>query len=277
MALFSKNNNSGDTAEMSFLEHLEVLRWHLVRSAIAIVVLAVFFFFQKDFLFDDVIFAAKSPNFWTYRMLCELSHALNMGDALCISKMEFKIINTDLSGQFTMHMWAAFVAGMVVGFPYILWELWRFIKPALKIGELKYSRGVVLYSSILFILGVSFGYYVIVPLSINFLGTYQISANVENYIAMDSWISTVTTITLAAGIVFELPIVVFFLTKFGILSPAFMRTYRKHAIVVILIAAAVITPSPDVTSQLLVAMPLYILYELSIFVSYYVKKGEQEI
>lgn len=276
MGIFSKStvNTKG---EMSFLEHLEVLRWHLVRSAIVIVILAVTFFIYNDFLFDGLIFAPKSPDFWTYRMLCKLSHVLNMGDALCISKMDFKLINTDISGQFTMHMWAAFVAGLVTGFPYLAWELWRFIKPALYDKELKNTKGVVFSVSSLFITGVLFGYYIIVPLSINFLGTYQISAQVENYIAMDSFISTVTTITLASGIVFQLPMVVYFLTKLGIMSPDFMRKYRRHAVVVILIVAAVITPSPDITSQLLVALPLYVLYEASIFVSMYVIKKQQAV
>jgi sec-independent protein translocase protein TatC len=177
-----------------------------------------------------------------------------------------------------MHIWVSFVAGFILAAPYVLWEIWRFIKPALHEKERKYSKGVVFFSSLLFFSGVLFGYYVIVPLSINFLGSYQVSADVKNMIAMDSFVSTVTTITFASGIVFELPIVIYFLTQIGLMTPQFMRTYRKHAMVIILIVAAVITPSPDVTSQLLVAFPLYMLYELSIFVSMYVvKKAEKEL
>lgn len=259
-------------AEMSFMQHLEALRWHLVRSVIVILVLSVIAFAFNNIIFDSIILAPKKPDFWTYRMFCKLSHALDMGDALCIGNIPFELINTNLSGQFTMHMWISFIAGAIVASPYVLWELWRFISPALKSTEKQYATGSVLYATLLFIIGILFGYYVIVPLSVNFLGTYQVSADIKNMIQMDSYISTVTTITLAAGIVFELPIIVYILTKLSLITPAFMRQYRKHALVVILIVAAIITPSPDITSQLLVAFPLYFLYEISIFVSAYVLK-----
>jgi len=275
VALFNNNSEKG---EMSFLEHLEALRWHLMRAVIAILTLAIVLFFYREIVFDHFLFAPKHPDFWTYRMLCLLSDYLNMGDALCIKELPFELINTELSGQFTMHIWVSFVAGFILAAPYVLWEIWRFIKPALHEKERKYSKGVVFFSSLLFFAGVLFGYYVIVPLSINFLGSYQVSSDVKNMIAMDSFVSTVTTITFASGIVFELPIVIYFLTQIGLMTPQFMRTYRKHAMVIILIVAAVITPSPDVTSQLLVAFPLYLLYELSIFVSMYVvKKAEKEM
>jgi sec-independent protein translocase protein TatC len=274
VALFNNNN---EKAEMSFLDHLEALRWHLMRAVIAVLTLAIVLFFYREIVFDHFLFAPKHPDFWTYRMLCLLSDYLEMGDALCIRELPFELINTELSGQFTMHIWVSFVAGFILAAPYVLWEIWRFIKPALHEKERKYSKGVVFFSSLLFFSGVLFGYYVIVPLSINFLGSYQVSSDVKNMIAMDSFVSTVTTITFAAGIVFELPIVIYFLTQIGLMTPQFMRTYRKHAMVIILIVAAVITPSPDVTSQLLVAFPLYMLYELSIFVSMYVvKKAEKE-
>lgn len=275
MALF---NNGNDKSEMSFLEHLEALRWHLMRAVIAVLVLAIFLFFYREIVFDHFLFAPKHPDFWTYRMLCLLDDYLKMGGALCIKELPFELINTELSGQFTMHIWVSFVAGFILAAPYVLWEIWRFIKPALHEKERKYSKGVVFFSTLLFFSGVLFGYYVIVPLSINFLGSYQVSADVKNMIAMDSFVSTVTTITFASGIVFELPIVIYFLTQIGLMTPQFMRTYRKHAMVIILIVAAVITPSPDVTSQLLVAFPLYLLYELSIFVSMYVvRKAEKEM
>ena len=262
---------------MSFLDHLEELRWHLVRSVVVIFSLAIVFFANREFLFDTIILAPKDPGFFTYRMMCKLSHFLNMGDALCMNGLEFSLINTTLSGQFTLHMWAAFVAGIVVGFPYLVWEAWRFINPALTATEIGYSKGILFFVSILFSIGVLFGYYLIAPLSINFLGTYQVSSEVKNMIDMDSYISTITVITFASGLLFELPIVVYFLSSLGIISPAFMKRYRKHAVVVILILAAVITPSPDITSQLLVALPVYVLYELSIFVSaYVVNKKERE-
>jgi sec-independent protein translocase protein TatC len=169
-------------------------------------------------------------------------------------------------------MWVAFIAGVVVSFPYVIWELWRFIKPALTAKEASYARGIVFYTSFLFLSGILFGYYVITPMTVNFLGSYQVSAQVSNTITLDSFISTVTTMTLISGIVFELPIIVYFLTKIGLITAQFMRTYRRHAVVVILIVAAVITPTSDATTLIMVAMPLYVLYEISIFVSAYVKR-----
>ena len=261
---------------MSFLGHLEALRWHIVRSVAVVMVLAVTLFCFKEFLFDGVLLAPKSPGFLTYRALCFLTHKFHLSEDLCVTQINFILISTDISAQFTTHMWTAFIGGVVVGFPYVVWELWRFIKPALHENEQRYAKGIVFYTSFLFITGVLFGYYVITPMSINFLGTYQVSEQVKNNITLDSFISIVTTMTLITGIVFELPIVVYFLTKIGILSPSFMRTYRKHAIVVILILAAIITPTSDATTLTLVFIPLYILYEVSIFVSAYVVKQKEK-
>ncbi|MFN0189300.1 MAG: twin-arginine translocase subunit TatC [Bacteroidia bacterium] len=257
-----KNDGSG---EMTFLDHLEALRWHVVRSAIFIVVIAIVAFMNKEFIFDGIIMAPKNSDFLTYRVLCELSTRYDLG--MCMDKVDFSVVNLNISGQFTTHMWIAFMTGFIVGFPYLVWELWRFIRPALSEKEIKVSQGVVFFTSLLFMLGVSFGYYVITPLSINFLGNYKVSAEIANSISMDSYINTVTVLSMSTGIIFELPMVVYFLSKLGILSPEFMRKYRKHAMVFNLIIAALITPSPDVTSQLLVAIPLFFLYEISIYVS----------
>jgi len=272
--LFGDKKNAD--GEMSFLGHLEALRWHLVRSVGVIMVLAVVLFCFKEFLFDGVLLAPKSPHFFTYRAMCYLTHKFNLGEDLCITQINFNLISTDISAQFTIHMWVAFIGGLIVGFPYLVWELWRFIKPALHENEQRYAKGIVFYTSFLFLTGVLFGYYVITPMSVNFLGTYQVSAEVKNMISLDSFISIVTTMTLITGVVFELPIVVYFLTKIGILTPKFMRTYRKHAIVIILIVAAIITPTSDATTLMLVAIPLYFLYEISIFVSAYVVKQKEE-
>lgn len=250
---------------MHFLDHLEALRWHLVRSAAAIVVFALIAFLNPQILFDKVILGAKDPGFLTYRLLCKLSDKFSID--LCITEVPFNLINIDISGQFTTHIYVAFIAGFVMAFPYFIWEIWRFIKPALSAKELNYSRGIVFFSSLLFISGVLFGYYVISPLSINFLGSYQISEQVSNQIGLSSFISTVTMLTLSAGLVFELPVVIYFLSKIGLVTPTFLKTYRRHSMVVILIVAAIITPSPDVTSQILVAIPLFLLYEVSILVS----------
>ncbi|HKR03721.1 MAG TPA: twin-arginine translocase subunit TatC [Bacteroidia bacterium] len=264
---------SDSNAEMSFMQHLEALRWHLFRSVIAIIAVALIAFLNKEFIFDTVIFGPKHSDFPTYRALCWLSEKLSID--MCIKDFPFIIMSMTMSGQFTMHMWVAFITGLVVGFPYLLWEVWRFVKPALTSKEKQYSTGIVFFSSLLFITGVLFGYFVIAPLSINFLGSYQVSEQVKNQISLDSYISTITFLTFASGIVFELPIVIYFLSKIGIVTPQFMRNYRKHAVVVILIIAAVITPSPDVTSQVLVAIPLYLLYEISIFVSVMVVRKQE--
>jgi len=273
MALFDRSNINPQ-AEMSFLGHLEALRWHLVRAVGVVMVLALTWFFLKELLFDGILLAPKNPQFLTYRILCHLSDRLQLGEDLCIREIPFRLIATDISSQFTTHMWVAFVAGLVTGFPYVVWELWRFIKPALHEKERRYANGIVFYT---FITGVLFGYYIITPMTVNFLGNYQVSTEVQNMISLDSFISTVTTMTLITGIVFELPIVVYFLSKVGILSPKFMRDYRKHAIVVILILSAVITPTSDATTLIMVAIPLYILYEVSIFVSAYVVRGKQAV
>ena len=258
-------------AEMSFLQHLEELRWHLVRSSAAIFIFALIAFFNKEFIFDKLILAPKNADFPTYRFLCMLGQKLHLDESICIKELSFTLINIDMSGQFSTHMSVSLYAGLVLAFPYVIWELWRFIKPGLHNHERKYANGIVFFTSLLFFMGVLFGYYVITPMSVNFLGTYQVSTLVANQISLGSFISTVTTLTLMTGVVFELPILVYFLTKIGVLTPDFMRHYRRHAIVVLLIIAAIITP-PDVTSQILVTIPLMVLYEVSIFVSAYVLK-----
>jgi sec-independent protein translocase protein TatC len=229
---------------------------------------------QPAILFDLLIFGPKEPDFITYRIFCEGSQALGIKEVFCFDEMPFQILNTKMAGQFSTHIWVSFLAGIIFAFPYLFWEIWRFIKPGLKESERAYSRGVIFFSSLLFAAGVLFGYFLIVPLSVQFLGAYQISAQITNLIDLSSFISTVTSVTLACGILFELPIIVYFLSKTGIITPEMMRTYRKHALVVILILAAVITP-PDLSSQVLVAVPVLILYEISIRVSKVVNNKTQ--
>lgn len=256
---------------MSFLEHLEVLRWHIVRSVIALGVFSIAAFIMKSYIFDYIILAPKDIDFITYRMFCELSHLLALGDKLCFNQIPFDLINISMSGQFTMHIVVSIIAGIVITFPYLLFEMWTFIKPALHSSEKKYTRGVVFFGSLLFILGVLFGYYMIAPLSVQFLGSYQVSEAVSNKISLSSFITTLTTITLACGLIFQLPLLVYFLSKLGILTPAFMKKYRKHSIIASLVLSAIITP-PDVSSQILVTFPLVLLYEVSIYVSGTVEK-----
>ena len=280
MALFGLLNTKKTNAagEMSFWGHIDALRGHLFRSVLVVLIIAVVVFFYPEILFDKIIFGPLRSDFLTYRAFCKLGHWLQSnnlfkdGDQLCFGHYTFKLQSLGLSDQFTSQMWIAIIAGIIIGLPYVLWEVWRFIKPALKDKEKKASTSFIFSATALFLAGVLFAYYIIVPLMVNFLGNYKVSEMVENNFTMDSYIDTITTLTVATGIVFELPIIVFFLTKFGIMTPQFMRKYRKHAIVVILIVAGVITPSPDVTSQLLVAFPLYFLYEASIFVSMFEMK-----
>jgi sec-independent protein translocase protein TatC len=274
MAVFNKQNL--DPNQLSFWGHIDALRGHLFRMVIAILITGTALFCYPEFLFDTVVFGPIHSDFYTYRVFCKLSHLLDLGDQLCFGHYTFKLQSLGLADQFTNHMWIAFIGGVIISSPYILWELFRFIKPALTDKEKNASVAFIFISTILFLFGVCFSYFVIVPLSVNFLGDYKVSSVIENNFTMDSYISFISTLTFAAGIVFELPILVYFLTKFGLLTPDFMRKYRKHALVIILIVAGVITPSPDVTSQVLVAFPLYLLYEISIFVAEYVTKRQSE-
>ncbi len=261
--------------EMSFLDHLEIFRWHLIRAAISVLFFAIIAFIFKDIVFDIILLGPKDPSFPTYKALCAVSQYLGLKDALCLTESPFSLMNISMSGQFSTHITASIFAGFIVAFPYVFWELWRFISPALYTNETTMVRGIVFFSSVLFLFGVFFGYYVIAPLSVNFLGSYQVSSTVANQISLTSFIATVITVSFANGIIFELPILVYFLTKIGLLTPGFMRVYRKHAMVVVLILSAIITP-PDITSQILVSLPLIILYEMSIKISARVIKNQEK-
>jgi sec-independent protein translocase protein TatC len=261
-------------SEMTFLEHLEELRWHIIKSVVAVVLFAILAFVFKDIIFDVILFGPKSPNFFTNRLLCELAVKLNT-PTLCINTTPLKLTNLTMSGQFSTHIYISIIAGLVAASPVIFYQFWSFVAPALRSNERRNSRGAVLVVTLLFLTGVLFGYYLISPLSINFLATYSISSEVENMINVSSYFSTVASIVLASGLVFELPVVAYFLSKIGIMTPSFMRKYRKHAIIVILIIAAIITP-PDVFSQIMVTIPLIVLYEISIGISARVEKQRKK-
>ena len=260
--------------EMSFLDHLEELRWHLIRSTIAIVSIAIIAFVFKGFLFDVIIFGPSYPDFISYDILCKISQVFGMEKG-CITEgdMEFVLQSRKVSGQFSVAIWTSITAGFVLGFPYLLYEFWRFISPGLYSNERKSSKGFIAIASFLFFLGVLFGYFVIVPLSINFLSNFSISKTVENQFDIESFISIVRSSVLAGGIIFELPIIIFFLSKIGLVTPAFMRKNRKFALVIVLIISAVITP-PDIATQVIVSIPILILYEVSIYISRMVEKRE---
>lgn len=254
---------------MSFLDHLEVLRWHIVRSAIVLVIIAFVIFFKIDWVFDNIIYAPARKDFITYTGLCNLGHRLHLGDGLCMPPVDIPLLGSTVSGPFMSAISISFMGALIIAFPYLFWELWRFVKPALSTKELKYARGSIGWVSLCFFTGAAFGYYLLAPFTFNFLANFQLGTlGVYKYLpTLDDFIETLTDIILGCGIAFELPVLAYVLSKLGIITPKFLKVYRKYAYVVILIVAAVITPSPDWTSQTIVAVPLIILYEISIFIS----------
>ena len=274
MAFFASDKNTSTGPEMSFLQHLEELRWHLVRSSIVIAVIAIGAFVLNDFIFDTVIFGPLRQDFISYRALCSLGYKIGAGDVMCMVVKPAHLQTLSASEQFFNHMWISLLCGIILGFPFVLWELWKFIRPALKNQEIGPVKIFVVIASLLFLIGICFGYYLLFPMSYNFLINYQVSSSgiVQTQNTFDDYISLISTMTLVSGIIFEMPVLVYFLTRMTLLTPEFMRKYRKHAVIIILIAAAIITPSPDVTSQMVVAVPMYLLYELSVFVSAWVIK-----
>jgi len=261
-----------DEKEMSFLDHLEELRWHLIRSLIAIVMFTIAAFVAKEFVVDVVILGPSRTDFWTYAKLCQLADILNT-PALCIDTLPFELVSRKLSSQFMTHVTVSFVVGLIVGFPYLFWEIWRFIRPGLHPKERRASRGATFSVSLLFTLGVLFGYFIIAPISVRFFASYQVSASLQNLFDLSSYINTVTMVVLGSGVLFQLPVVVYFLTKAGIVSSSLMKKYRRHSIIVILVIGAMITP-PDPFSQIFIALPLMMLYQLSILIAKRIEKRE---
>ncbi len=270
----TKSKGGNTEKVMSFSDHLEELRGHIIRSLIAVVVLAIVAFLNRHLVFDTVILAPSTSHFITYTLLCRLGDFLH-APSLCIHGVNLKIININLSGQFLTHMYISAVVGVILAFPYVLWEIWRFVQPAMYAKERRYSRGGLFFSTFLFLTGVVFSYFMIVPIMVNFLGSYSVSSDVVNQITLSSYIGTMTSMLFAVGIVFELPILVYFLTRIGVITPDFLKKNRKYMVVVLLTVAAIITP-PDVFSQMLVFIPLEILYEVSILVSKRVYKKVQK-
>ena len=262
--------------EMSFLDHLEELRWHLIRSVIAILIVATIAFIFKDFIFDVLLFGPKQKDFITYRWFCSISQTLGQGNSFCIEELPFRIQSRTMAGQFSAHLWTSVLAGFIVSFPYIIFEFWKFISPGLYEKERKNARGFIFIASLLFFIGVLFGYFIVTPLSINFLGNYSVSSEIFNDFDLSSYIGLLRASVLAAGIIFELPIIVYFLTKVGIVTPAFLRRNRKISLVVVLSLSAIITP-PDIASQIIVSIPILILYEVSILISRIVIRRQDEV
>ncbi|RZP12116.1 MAG: twin-arginine translocase subunit TatC [Flavobacteriales bacterium] len=262
--------------EMSFLDHLEELRWHLIRSVFAIVILASIAFIAKDFIFNVLIFGPKQSNFPTYQVLCEIAKFIGFKDSFCFTELPFRIQSRTMGGQFSAHIWTSITAGFIIAFPYILHEMWKFISPGLRVKERSSAKGFIFIASLLFFVGVLFGYYVVTPLSINFLGTYQVSGEVHNDFDLSSYISLVRASVIASGLIFELPILIYILTKVGVVSPKILKKYRKISLVIVLILSAIITP-PDIASQVIVSVPIIVLYEISIYISKAVIRKQKKV
>ena len=259
--------------EMSFLDHLEELRWHFIRSLMAIILFAIIAFFSKSIVFGVIILGPSKSDFWTYNVLCNIGQLINI-KFFCIEKLPFIIQSRQMAGQFMMHISSSFVIGIICAFPYAFWEFWKFISPGLYSNEKKAARGATFYVSFLFFIGILFGYFILTPISINFLANYQIDPSILNEFDIISYVSTVSTLVLASGLVFQLPMVIYFLTKAGIVNKNMLKEYRRHAMVVILVFGAILTP-PDPFSQIVLAIPLIGLYQISIYISGRVKNKKK--
>lgn len=254
---------------MGFIDHLEILRWHILRSVIAIFVFAIVIFVNIDWVFDHIIYGPMRPDFFTYTQLCEFSRYVHLGDALCMPPPSVSMQVTAFGSQFMSSITISFIGGFIAAFPYIFWELWRFIKPALSPREIKSANGSIFWVTFFFVLGVSFGYFLLAPFTFSFLSNFKIGAlqALETKPTLDDYIENMVNIIVGTGIAFQLPVVSYVLTRIGMVTPQFLRTYRKYAYVAILLIAAIITPSPDWMSQAIVSFPLFILYEISIVIS----------
>lgn len=262
--------------EMSFLDHIGELRTVLVRCCIAIVIMACVAYNFNEFIFDTIIFGPTKTDFYTYRFFCEASHYIGFKDSICIEELPFTIQNTEMEGQVNIFVWTCILAGFILAFPYILYQFWGFISPALHKHEQSGAAKFIIVSSLLFFIGILFGYFVIVPMSVNFLATFKISDVVKNDINIDSYIGMIKTSMIASGLFFELPVIIYFLSSLGLVTPDFLRKYRKYAIVLLLIVAAIVTP-PDVVSQVTVTIPMLLVYEISIFISAMVVKKQLKL
>lgn len=262
-----------DTKKMSFFGHLEELRWRLVKSAIVILVFAVVLFIFRKEAMDHVFLSMLYPDFPTYVWFCDLGKMVGVDD-LCVSApLKMQVMNNTMMGQFSSSMFYSIVGGIILAFPFLFYQIWTFLKPGLKLNEINASKGILIYTSLLFFLGITFGYFILSPLCVQFAGTFELSSGIINLPSISSYMSMIVMTTFYTGLLFELPVLIFLLTKIGVLGPAFLRKYRKHAIVVVLILSAIITP-PDVLSQIIVTIPILILYEISIFISARVEKNK---
>ena len=277
MARFNRSSSPDSSQEMSFIDHLEELRWHVVRSAAVILGMAILIFVYIDFVFDRIVFGPMRSDFFTYTGLCEFSRFVHLGDALCMPPPNVQMQVTEFGSQFMSSITLSVIGGFILAFPYVFWEVWRFIKPALSAAEIRKSRFAIFWVSFFFFLGVLFGYFLLAPFTFSFLSNFKIGTlqAIETKPTLSDYVDNMVNIILGTGLSFELPVIAYVLTRVGLITPAFMAQYRKYAYVVILVVAAIITPSPDWMSQLIVALPLFVLYEVAILVSMKVHKEEQ--
>lgn len=262
---------------MSFIDHLEELRWHVVRSAAAILLVAIVIFIYIDVVFDRIIYGPMRSDFFTYDSLCRLSRKMGIGDALCMPAPNVQMQVTEFGSQFMSSITLSVIGGFIVAFPYVFWEIWRFIKPALSATEIRKSRFAIFWVSFFFFIGVLFGYFLLAPFTFSFLSNFKIGTlqAIETKPTLSDYIDNMVNIILGTGLAFELPVIAYVLTRIGLVTPTFMAQYRKYAYVIILVVAAIITPSPDWMSQLIVALPLFALYEVGILVSMKVAREEK--
>jgi sec-independent protein translocase protein TatC len=261
--------------EMTFLDHLEELRWHIIRAMFAIIAITIVAFIYAPWIFENVVFAPANVDFIFFKWMCRLGKFVGSEESLCIKELPFKIQSRQMMGQFMMHITSSLVLGLIVAFPYVAWEIWSFVRPGLHSKEKQFSRGAVFFISLLFFIGISFGFFVMSPLAVYFFSNYSISPVIVNEFDITSYVSTIIMLVFGSGILFQLPIVVYFLTKIGLITPSFMRKYRKHSIVIILIVGAIVTP-PDPFSQVMIGVPLLLLYEFSILISAWVIRRKRK-
>jgi sec-independent protein translocase protein TatC len=274
MKLFKRIGPQGDREEMSFIEHLDVLRGHLFKSAVAVAIGAIIVAVYNNFIFKKVLMGPTHGDFPTYGFLCRLSQRLGLGTKLCMSQINVKFQSNTVAGQFGVYFNVILIGGMILAFPYVFWQFWKFTRPALKPKELKNTRGVIFWVSLLFFCGVFFGYFVIAPYTISFFSRFSLDDTIENLWTVNSYFNTIVPLILGAGLAFQLPLAMYFLAKIGVVSARTLRNGRKYAIISMLVLAGIITP-PDMLSQIVCTIPLILLYEIGIILCVKVEKKEK--
>lgn len=272
---FNKRKKNTD-AEMSFVDHLEELRWHLIRAVIAVVICAIVIFIFSDYVVDELLFGPTRADFVSAQWMCELGRSIRIGDALCFKQVDAKFLETTMTGQFIASFTLAFIGGFICAFPYVFWEFWRFVRPALSEKERRKTTGVIFWVSFLFFLGVAFGYFILTPFMVNFYFNYKLSPQITIMPTFSDYLENLIYTTVGIGLLFQMPLLVMVLARVGFVTAAFLKKYRRHAFVVILIAAAIITPTTDPFSLAIVTVPLYILFEASIWLAARVNKRQAQ-